>query len=157
MNNTNNNLEIERKFLLNPNEIPKDIYNKHIKDPSQTYQGYLSTEPGYEVRISIRGFLTRKTGLGLVREEYSEKIPDPVVKMLWPLTKNKRVKKTRYYLGLPGGYMGEWDSYGGKNSGLNTIEVEFKNKETAEAFQPPDWFGREVTNELKYKNASLAC
>ncbi len=35
-------------------------------------------------------------------------------------------------------------------------EVEFDSEKKADEFVPPDWFGKEVTNEASYKNRSLA-
>jgi adenylate cyclase len=39
---------------------------------------------------------------------------------------------------------------------LRSAEVEFKTSKQAKAFSPPDWFGKEVTEDEEYKNAHLA-
>jgi CYTH domain-containing protein len=36
-------------------------------------------------------------------------------------------------------------------------EVEFDGEDAADAFEPPDWFGAEVTDDARYKNQRLAC
>jgi CYTH domain-containing protein len=50
----------------------------------------------------------------------------------------------------------ELDVYHGRLNGLHTAEVEFDSSAGAEAFEPPDWFGREVTDEPGFKNKRLA-
>jgi CYTH domain-containing protein len=35
-------------------------------------------------------------------------------------------------------------------------EVEFDTREASERFEPPDWLGREVTDDASYGNRSLA-
>ena len=39
---------------------------------------------------------------------------------------------------------------------LCTVEVEFDSMQVADAFEPPAWFGREVTGVAAWTNASLA-
>jgi adenylate cyclase len=74
---------------------------------------------------------------------------------LWPATSGRRVEKRRYLLGIKG-FVAEVDVYEGALAGLEVVEVEFADKDEAEAFVPPPWFGREVTEDAGYKNASLA-
>jgi CYTH domain-containing protein len=50
----------------------------------------------------------------------------------------------------------ELDVFRGGLSGLCVAEVEFPSEEEAAAFSPPDWFGREVTDDERFKNKSLA-
>ena len=38
---------------------------------------------------------------------------------------------------------------------LTISEVEFKSTEDAEAFEPPTWFGKEITAEFKWSNYQL--
>jgi CYTH domain-containing protein len=35
-------------------------------------------------------------------------------------------------------------------------EVEFTSRQTSEDFEHPDWLGEEVTDDVRYKNQSLA-
>ena len=37
-----------------------------------------------------------------------------------------------------------------------TAEIEFADSASAEAFEPPDWLGRELTGEERYSNQRLA-
>jgi CYTH domain-containing protein len=50
----------------------------------------------------------------------------------------------------------EIDTYRGRNAGLVVAEVEFPTYAAARKFQPPSWFGREVTGEKRYSNVKLA-
>lgn len=84
---------------------------------------------------------------------------------LWPLTSGARVEKTRYYIPLVDEhghkYTAELDIYKGHLEGLATIEVEFGGREAdasvrADTFKPPEWFGKDVSEDKRYKNRSLA-
>ncbi len=44
----------------------------------------------------------------------------------------------------------------GDLDGLVLVEVEFESDDEMAAFVAPAWFGREVTEEAGYTNASLA-
>jgi len=50
----------------------------------------------------------------------------------------------------------ELDVFGGSLDGLIMAEVEFRSAEELAAFEPPDWFGRDVTDDNRYTNAALA-
>ena len=41
-------------------------------------------------------------------------------------------------------------------SGLIVAEIEFDSVEKAEGFQPPKWFGKDITSDKRYKNAHLS-
>jgi adenylate cyclase len=122
-------------------------------------QGYLAIgEAGEEVRLRRIGgeaYLTVKRGLGEVRDEEEVGLDRSQFDVLWPLTEGRRVTKTRYW--IPAGESElELDVYEGELAGLVTAEVEFDSEASADAFQPPDWLGQEVTEDDRYKNESLA-
>jgi len=48
------------------------------------------------------------------------------------------------------------DLFEGALEGLRLVEVEFTSDEAMEAFEPPAWFGDEVTDDVRYTNAHLA-
>jgi adenylate cyclase len=122
-------------------------------------QGYLAIgESGEEVRLRRIGgetYLTVKRGLGQVREEGEVALDRGQFDALWPLTEGRRVEKTRYRVPAEESEF-ELDVYEGELAGLVTAEVEFDSEESAEAFQPPDWLGEEVTDDDRYKNERLA-
>ena len=76
---------------------------------------------------------------------------------LWPLTEGRRIEKTRYEIEADGGLTIELDVYAGALKGLVVAEVEFDSEDAADAFAPPPWLDREVTDDARYKNQRLAC
>jgi adenylate cyclase len=71
------------------------------------------------------------------------------------------VQKTRRRVRLPGpagvaDFVAEIDEYAGALDGLVVAEVEFPDEEAAHGFEPPAWFGRELTDDWRYANRSLA-
>jgi CYTH domain-containing protein len=75
---------------------------------------------------------------------------------LWELSGGRTVEKTRYELPADDGLTIELDVYTGRLEGLVTAEVEFPSAEAADRFEPPTWFGKEVTDDDAYKNQRLA-
>ena len=60
--------------------------------------------------------------------------------------------------GTPAGgeLVAEIDVFGGALDGLVLVEVEFDDLPAAERFAPPDWFGRELTDDARWSGAALA-
>ncbi|MGH7892920.1 MAG: CYTH domain-containing protein, partial [Thermodesulfobacteriota bacterium] len=148
------NNEIERKFLVN--EIPEDLY----KYPSNVIsQGYLEvTDDETEIRIrriEDRFFKTVKSGRGLERKEIETKIGSEAYNEEWPKTAGMRIEKRRYEIPYER-HVIELDIYLGDLAGLVVAEVEFKSVEESARFVPPDWFGTEITDDVRYSNRSLA-
>ena len=75
---------------------------------------------------------------------------------LWPLTRGRRVQKTRYLIPAAGELRIELDVYHGQLNGLLTAEIEFDSPAAAAAFTAPAWLGRDVTDDARYKNKHLA-
>lgn len=146
--------EIERKFLVS--DLP-DLTNARTE---AIRQGYLtSPDDSVEVRIRQIGenyFITRKSGSGLTREEHEAHIDGVAFSRLWPATAARRIEKTRWTAPLSDQWQFELDIFDGALSGLKLVEVEFENASAARAFVPPAWFGREVTEDERFSNASLA-
>ncbi|MDQ2867619.1 MAG: adenylate cyclase [Verrucomicrobiota bacterium] len=146
--------EIERKFLLLT--LPRYLRRHRHREIKQ---GYLAAKrDGTQVRVRKAGeryTLTFKRGRGLAREEYETRIAPAQFAVLWPATKGRRLRKTRYDVPYEG-HIIEIDIYRGINHGLVVAEVEFRNMKAYARFQPPDWFGREVTGRARYSNVRLA-
>ena len=146
--------EIEKKFLIT--EIPLDLSDFTF---DRIIQGYiLTTSDGSEVRIRIKGdefFLTAKSGGGLKRVEAEIKLAKEQFDKLWLFTEGSRINKKRYSIKY-GNYVIELDLYEEKLKGLIVAEVEFENEDDASSFNPPAWFGRDVTEDYRYKNRNLA-
>ncbi len=147
--------EIERKFKVK--SLPENLASFPKKE---IRQGYISvSEDGVEVRIRQKDdkfYKTEKSGLGVVREENEIEISQEEFKNLWLETKEQIVEKTRYEISLSDGHLAELDIYQGDLEGLMVVEVEFADENSALEFVPPEWFGEDISNDITYKNFSLA-
>ena len=147
-------VEIERKFLV---EQPPTREKRG--DSSQIVQGYFPTAKN-EVDIRLRRqrakcFIVVKGGYGLRRLEVEIEIPADQFRALWPLTRAARISKRRFRIPYVGCTIG-LDVYQGAHRGLMTAEIEFTSVRASRLFQPPNWFGREITGDRRYTNAALA-
>jgi adenylate cyclase len=149
------NREIERKFLVK--QLPEKLNRwRHYR----IAQGYLAIERagGRHVRLRKKGntaSLTYKIGRGTAREEREIKLSPKQFAAVWPATAGRRLRKVRYEIPW-NGLLIEIDIYQGELSGLVVAEVEFPNHLACQRFEPPPWFGREVTGEKRYSNVRLA-
>jgi adenylate cyclase len=148
-------IEIERKFVVD--KPPADL----ARWPSTAIeQGYVAiADDGTEVRVrrrAGRAVLTVKSGGARTRVEEELEIEPERFERLWSLTDGRRIEKTRYEIAADDGATIELDVYGGALAGLLVAEVEFASESDADAFTAPDWFGREVTDDERYKNQRLA-
>ena len=147
-------IEIERKFLVR--ELPEAFSSF----PSvEILQGYLAIDPsGAEVRLRKAGdeyCLTAKRRCPDGREEHNVSLSREDWERLWPMTSGRRLSKVRFDLPY-GRFTIEVDVFGQSNEGLVIAEVEFPDVETERGFQPPPWFGEEVTDDPGYSNQQLA-
>jgi CYTH domain-containing protein len=145
-------VEIERKFLVDRRPSDINLTSAALK------QGYLVIGDDGEARIRDAGgafTLTVKSRGSLSREEHEIPLSREQFDELWPATLGRRVEKTRHEFALDG-MAAALDIFEGDLDGLVTVEVEFPSLAAARAFVPPEWFGREVTGDASYKNASLA-
>ena len=153
-NRTLHNREIERKFLVQ--WLPDNLKRaRHLT----IEQSYLATESaGRQVRLRKTGkatSLTFKVGRGSHREEREVKVSPKQFATLWPGTAGRRLRKVRYEIPW-GDLLIEVDVYRGRHAGLVVAEVEFPDTASCRRFEPPWWFGREVTGEKRYSNVRLA-
>jgi adenylate cyclase len=144
--------EIERKFLASA--IPDEA-----GEGTPVVQGYLplATDDS-ELRVRRKGdatVLTVKYGRGLSRGEDEVPISTEAFAALWPLTEGRRIEKTRYEVPHAGAVI-EVDEFGGELEGLLLAEVEFDSVGASERFDPPGWLDREVTDDPRYGNRTLA-
>ena len=126
---------------------------------SRIRQGYLALDGTVAVRVREAEdggrTLTVKGGRGARRTEVEWPIGLDRFNALWELTEGRHVAKTRYRIELPDA-TAELDVFEGALTGLVVVEVEFDDDEQMQAFDPPAWFGPEVTDDDRYSNASLA-
>ena len=149
-------MEIERKFL-----VPRLPPGLERSRSTQIEQGYIAIAgDGTEVRIRRRNgaaVLTVKSGSGRSRSEEEIEIDVERFARLWPLTEGRRIEKMRHLIPAGAGLTIELDVYSGALTGLTVAEVEFGSEDAADAFEPPEWFGSEVTYDARFKNQKLAC
>lgn len=144
-------IERERRYLVD--EVPEPL-----PTPRRIEQGYLTTgRVTVRVRrIDDRHVLTVKTGSGRNRVEIERDLDDTEFDELWASATELRIAKRRHLVPLGGGLTAELDLFDGALTGRRIVEVEFDDDTTADAFVAPAWFGREVTEDPRYTNASLA-
>lgn len=147
-------MEIERKFVL---DAPPQGLEDHPSEPIS--QGYLALDGDVEVRVRRRGehaYLTIKAGGGRNRVEQELRLEQERFDELWPLTAGRRIVKRRYVVPAPDALLFEVDVYEEELAGLVVAEVEFSDDAAADAFRSPEWLGREVTDDPRWKNQALA-
>ncbi|XYJ11907.1 CYTH domain-containing protein [Telluria sp. B2] len=144
-------VEIERKFLLQGEAW------RTLGEPTLLRQGYLSADPARTVRVRIdgaRAFLTIKgKSVGATRGEWEYPIPmEEAAELLDHLCQQPLVEKVRRRIAV-GPHTWEVDEFLGANAGLVVAEIELASED--EAFDRPDWVGREVTGDARYFNSNL--
>jgi CYTH domain-containing protein len=146
--------EIERKFLV------AQLPNLSDAKQSTINQGYIThADDSVEVRLRQKNsdfYLTVKQGLGLIRTEIETVITPEQFSILWPLTTAARIEKVRWTGKITHSLFYELDVFSGSLEPLELVEVEFPSVESAENFIVPAWFGKEVTEDKRFKNKSLA-
>ena len=152
------NREIERKYIIG--EIPNLDKYKH----KTIIQGYLYIDNYSEVRIrkviddDIKYYYTVKINVNnLVRKEEEEEIDSKTYNEL----ENKILKDTNIivkdrYIIPKDNLKIELDIYQGILEGLKIMEVEFNNEIEAINFKLDGFDIKEVTNDINYKNKTLA-
>ena len=146
-------MEIERQFLVTDvSQVPVNMSMAKY----EITQGYLSFEPELRIRqMNDEYFLTFKSAGGLVRREEEIDITKKDFENLLPRVQGQMLKKVRHEILLPTGEMAVFDIYGGELEGFCMAEVEFPSVEDAKAFDPPAWFGKEITYDARLTAANL--
>lgn len=152
-------MEIEQKYLI------RTMPDLSACEKLEMEQGYLCTDPVVRIRKSNdRYILTYKSKMGIQPSETNAQINQEVE---LPLTEQSYlhlrekvdgalIVKTRYKIPLPDGHMGELDVFHGRLEGLVFVEVEFAQEQDVAEFQPPDWFGENVSMDRRYSNSFLS-
>ena len=143
--------ETERKFLVIGTDWKVGAPGKEFS------QGYLSQDPERSVRVRIAGdqaFLTIKgMSHGISRQEFEYPIPRDDASELLSLCLPAIISKTRYFVEI-NGHRWEVDEFHGDNQGLVIAEIELDNE--SDQVELPQWIGKEVSDDTRYYNVSLA-
>ena len=121
-------MEIERKFPID--KIPESIDLSGLKC-RRIEQGYLCTEPVVRVRRDNDDWLIKKADGNIIT-------------------------KIRYEIPEKDNLTIELDIFEGRFAGLLLAEVEFSSEAEALSYTPPEWFGKDVTNDAAYHNSNMA-
>jgi CYTH domain-containing protein len=152
-------MEIERKWLIHPSDIPYDLNALkciHIR------QAYVSFSPVVRIRQINDGeknILTVKRPTiyqGLANEEAEYEADAELAAFLFSCAAGNIITKTRYLNPLPSGLTEEIDLFTGALEGLAYLEIEFPDIELAKSYPSPAWAAADVTDDPRYKNSSLA-
>ena len=143
--------EIERRFLIDapPPDLPPG---------TPVRQGYVALDEEVSVRVRDAGgerTLTVKGGTGRERVEVEHEMAEDEFEALWALSEGRRVAKRRSVIPYDDVRI-EVNVFGDALGGLVIAEVEFPSSAAADAFEPPEWFGEEVTGRPEWGNPSLA-
>ncbi len=144
-------MEIERKFLVRV--LPEQLNRYPVL---KIEQGYLSEDPVVRIRRQNEDYILTYKSRGLLsREEYNLPLTKEAFLHLMSKIDGIPIRKKRYCIPLDP-YTIELDVFEGALTGLFLAEVEFPTEQEALAFQPPVWFGQEVTYDPSYHNSNLA-
>lgn len=144
-------MEIEKKYLCKLPDFDLSAYKR-----KEIAQYYISTDPTIRIRKADSDFFLTVKGKGhIARDEFEMPISESQFESLVKKTDMPPVSKTRYFIPLDNGLTAELDIYHSSLHGLVTVEVEFESLEDADSFIPPLWFGKDVSEDKRYKNASL--
>jgi len=152
------NVEIEKKWLVDAEKIPYDLTKA---DKYSIEQTYICFDPEIRVRRINNGeshTMTVKTNLtsdGLKRDEYEIYITEEGYNSLVKKREGITIHKDRYQLN-DNGVMVALDIYKNELSGLAYMEIEFESEKEAAKYKEPDWVIRNVTDDVRYKNGHLA-
>lgn len=149
-----NNMEIERKFLVDLAKMPFSLESLKVRIIEQ---GYLCTRPVVRIRRDNDKYeLTYKSGGLMKRREENLPLTKEAYEHLVSKVDGRLIQKKRYMIPLDNGLMIELDVFEGELAPLVLAEVEFPDEETANAFKAPDWFGPDVTFCGLYHNSYLS-
>lgn len=147
-------MEIERKFLIDPHHLPTHLERY---PHNELEQSYIITEPVLRIRKKDDSYVLTYKGQGLMkREEVEFPLTKEAYEKLSTKTEGNTITKTRYQIPETDELTIELDIFHGAFEGLFLAEVEFSSEESALSYQPPAWFGKEVTNETTFHNSTLS-
>ena len=150
--------EIERKWLVDREKIPFDL---SLYEPLVMEQSYICFSPTVRLRnTNDKSFVlcmkTKGDEKGLSREEFETAITKEEYENLLSKTEGTIIRKTRYCVPGESGLIMEFDIFSGELEGLCYMEIEFETQESALSYPDPEWAIRDVTSDVRYKNACLA-
>ena len=150
-------MEIERVFLLNNNTA---MALSHMASKSYDIEQYYTQIGSEEERYRRKGekffhTIKKDTNDSMIREEIETQCTEEEYKASKERIVGSVIIKTRYI--VPYGEKNlEVDIYKHQWQGLCTVEVEFEDEDEAKDYIVPLCFGKEITDDLRYRNQQLA-
>ena len=169
-------MEIEKKYLVS--RLPDDLNSYEHEEIEQAYlcdrptlrirrkgDRYIFTYKGRVMPVDADPGLT-DSGPGDHGHESGSDQPDdrlciadeverPLTREAYEHLREKAdgiiITKTRYRIPY-NGYTIELDLFHGEHEGFVLAEVEFPTAGEALSFNPPDWFGEDVSGDVRYTN-----
>jgi len=149
------NLEIERKFLVDPD------FPQTLDDGRNIIQGYLPTSGYVSVRVrlipsaEIYMLTTKGPRRNDIRIEEEQQVRLGIAEMLLAACGDRVIEKVRYLV-TSDKDLKPWvvDVFHGLNEGLVIAEIELD--EEGETFEAPTWVTADVTLDERYYNEYLA-
>ena len=152
-------MEIERKWLIHPSDIPYDLNTLRCIFIRQAYVSFSPVVRIRQINNGEKNILTVKRPTvwqGLANEESEYEIDAGLAAFLFSCAAGNIITKTRYLNPLPSGLTEEIDLFSGALEGLAYLEIEFPDIELAKSYPTPEWAAADVTEDFRYKNSSLA-
>jgi adenylate cyclase len=145
-------IEIERKFLIHPDNVP------NLENGVAIAQGYLMQGDDRSLRVRKYGdeyILTFKAGKGLTRTEIERPLTRAEGEHLFKTSiRDAPIIKTRHMIAIDE-HTWDIDIFAGDNTGLFVAEIELSSED--EAFNRPDWLHCEVSDDPRFLNSNLSC
>jgi adenylate cyclase len=144
--------EIERKFL-----VAHDGWRAAVTHRMDLRDGLVGQFARGKVRVRLdggRAWLTVKGARqGIARPEFEYEIPVADAEhMLEGICVGRTIEKTRSVVPF-GGLTWTVDEFRGQLAGIVLAEVELEDE--GQDFTRPDWIGREVTGDLRFRQSTL--
>lgn len=154
-------MEIEKKYLVKT--LPDDLESY---DTWELEQCYLCTNPAIRVRRKNGDYILTYKNRSIKTENsdddslcISQEVEVPLTSEAYLHLKEKAdgkcITKTRYRIPYEK-YTIELDIFHDDYDGLLLAEVEFETLEEGRNFQPPEWFGKDVSDDIHYTNSYLS-
>ena len=155
-------MEIEKKYLVQ--KIPEGLEEAEKWEISQGYLCTLENAPTIRIRrVNNTYILTYKSRAGvkqerdvIVNQEEELPITRECFEHLAEKVDGRLIQKTRYRFPIGIRDTAELDIFHGDLEGLHLVEVEFSTVQDAKDFVAPKWFGKDVSDDKRFRNSSLA-
>ena len=150
------NVEIEKKWRVA--KLPEDLTRFECIDMEQAY---LNTHPTVRIRRENEEYFLTYKGISendVAHAEYNLPLTEEAFRHLLEKCDGRILRKTRYKMPVEGypSLTAELDIFSGELEGLVILEVEFPSVEEALSFDPPAWYGKDVTEDPAYHNSAIS-